>query len=272
MKYFVAIMLVMSLCSTKQALADHEQILVAIDHAPPYSALDDKGNARGLILDILNYIKHHSDEDIAVKAVPCPFSRCIRMLAQGEVDVMGGLIRTPDRERQMAFVTPPYMALSSSFVFYSHQHSQIEVRRYEDLIGKRIAVMRGAAFFPRFDQDSRLDKVEVPSERTAVDLVLKGRVDLVIAVEDTADLAMNVLAQPAHQLRKMDYRHTQVIYGHMAMSRAFAQSHVGREFTEHMQRMAKNKILDKLVAPYQLPAIPPQLLSEETGSTPKNTF
>ncbi|WP_125721256.1 substrate-binding periplasmic protein [Pseudoalteromonas rubra] len=272
MKYFLAIMLVLSLCSTKQAVADHQQILVAIDHAPPYSALDEKGNAKGLILDILNYIKHHSDEDIAVKAVPCPFSRCIRMLAQGEVDVMGGLVKTADRERQMAFVTPPYMALSSSYVFYGHQHSGVTVKRYEDLIGKRIAIMRGAAFFPRFDQDTRLDKVEVPSERVAVDLVLKGRVDLVIAVEDTADLAMNVLAQPAHQLRKMDYRHTQVIYGHMAMSRTFAQSHVGQAFSEYMRKMAKNKVLDKLVAPYQLPAIPPQLLSEEALSTQTRTF
>jgi polar amino acid transport system substrate-binding protein len=272
MKCFLAIMLVLSLYSTKQAFADHEQILVAVDHAPPYSALDEKGNAKGLILDILNYIKHHSDEDITVKSVPCPFSRCIRMLAQGEVDVMGGLVRTPAREIQMSFVTPPYMALSSSYVFYGHQHSQVQVERYEDLIGKRIAIMRGAAFFPRFDNDSRLDKVEVPSERIAIDLVLKGRVDLVIAVEDTADLAMNVLAQPAHQLRKMAYRHTQVIYGHMAMSREFAQSHVGREFSNHMRQMAENKILDKLVAPYQLPAIPPQLLSEETGRMHINTF
>ncbi|MDK1290660.1 substrate-binding periplasmic protein [Pseudoalteromonas umbrosa] len=250
------------------SLAVDQIVHVAVDHAPPYSRLSENNHPQGLILDILKYAELTSGKKYKIKAVPCPFSRCVRLLSKGKVDVMGGLIRTPEREKIMSFVEPPYMVLSSSFVFYGQQNSDIEVNRYEDLQGKRIAVMRGGAFFPQFDKDNSLNKVAVPSERVAVDLVLKGRVDLVIAVEDTADIAMDVLDQPIHKLKKMQYRHTQPIYGYMAMSESFANSGLGSHISQQMHTMAKNKTLDKLVAPYHLPKIPTQLIEPLVSFSP----
>ena len=49
--------------------------------------------------------------------------------------------------------------------------------------------MRGAAHFSRFDKDKTLTKVEALSEGNAFEMLLKNRVDLVIAVEETADHA-----------------------------------------------------------------------------------
>ena len=239
------------------AFSDHQTIHVAIDHAPPYSLVTPEGESSGLILDIIRATvakKYH------VRPVPCPVSRCLRMLEQGEVDVMGGLLKTVKRQENMVFVNPPYMAFSSSFVFYAKKGNELSVERFEDLYGKRIAVMRGAAYFERFDSDKRINKIDVMSEQVALDLVLKERVDLAIAIEDTAEVAMKVLKQPISQLETMSYRHTNVIYGYVAMSNAFSKTEAAQHITQQMKILARKKLLDKLIAPYSLPPIPPELM------------
>ncbi|WP_250644910.1 transporter substrate-binding domain-containing protein [Pseudoalteromonas piscicida] len=67
-----------------------QQINVAVDHAPPYSIIKDNGEVQGLILDILETVQAQVGVNYQINTIPCPFSRCMRMIAQGEVDVMGG--------------------------------------------------------------------------------------------------------------------------------------------------------------------------------------
>ena len=243
------------------------EINVAIDHAPPYSTVEGDTKPEGLILDILASINAHSKSGFTLNPVPCPFSRCVRMLARGEVDVMGGLIKTAQRQKIIEFVEPPYMTLYSSFVFYANRDSDIEVDSYQDLYAKRIAVMRGGAFYPRFDDDRQLNKVPVFSEQVAFDLLLKERVDLVIAVEDTAEVAMAVLQQPIERLRKMDYRHTQPIYGYMAMSKAFHKTELAEKIRSSMKQFASSKQLDAIVAKYQLPPVTMDNADTPAGET-----
>ncbi|WMN58973.1 transporter substrate-binding domain-containing protein [Pseudoalteromonas xiamenensis] len=233
-------------------------ILVGVDHAPPYSRIDDDGNIQGLILDILYALPQSAEYDI--QPIACPFSRCVRMLSQGEIDIMGGLINTKERQKIMSFVEPPYMVLQSSFVFYKRADSELVVENYDDLYNKRIAVMRGGVFFPRFDEDRELNKVSVNTEKVAIDLLLKNRVDLVIAVEETADHSMSILNQPSHQLKKVDFRYTQKIYGNMAMSLKFAHSYAGLRVRDGMMSLALSNQLSQLVAPYQLPPIPLEII------------
>lgn len=247
----------MALCLFAIPCIAKQTILVGVDHAPPYSRVEDDGSSSGLILDLINALP--SASEFIVQPVACPFSRCVRMLSQGEIDVMGGLIDTKERGRVMAFVKPPYMVLQSSFVFYKRADKPLHVVSYDDLYNKRIAVMRSAAYFPRFDEDRDLNKVIVNSEKIAIDLLLKDRVDLVIAVEETADHAMSFLNQPSHQLEKVDFRFTQEIYGNMALSLKFASTQAGQKVKQGMMQLAESNQLSQLVAPYQLPPIPKHL-------------
>ena len=239
--------------------ADHT-LHIAVDHAPPYSYTDQQGESQGLVLDIVTKLLESSNHDFKIKPVPCPFSRCVRMLSQGQVDIMGGLIKTKHREKTMAFVNPPYMVLSSSFVFYANKNSDIEVDNFAQLHGKRIAVMRGGAYFKEFDDDKTLNKVLVNSEHIAFDLLLKRRVDLVLSVEDTAEVAMKTLQQPFQKLKKVDYRYTNNIYGHLAFSKRFEKTPLAETLKHSMYMLAISGQLNRLVAPYQLPAIPQELI------------
>ncbi|WP_259399267.1 ABC transporter substrate-binding protein [Pseudoalteromonas sp. SG43-7] len=113
-----------------------QKISLAVDHAPPYSQINQNGEVSGAIVDIFREMKKQLP--FKLELVGCPFSRCVRMLEQGEVNAMGGLILTPMRQQVMQFVTPPYMVLTSSFVFYAREDSQLQINNYDDLYGKKL--------------------------------------------------------------------------------------------------------------------------------------
>ncbi|MCQ8879801.1 transporter substrate-binding domain-containing protein [Pseudoalteromonas shioyasakiensis] len=236
-----------------QTSAPTTKVSLAVDHGPPYSQISEDGEISGAIVDIFQEIQQQLG--FKLELVGCPFSRCIRMLEQGEVNAMGGLILTPKRQQLMHFVTPPYMVITSSFVFYARHESQLEIKRYDDLYGKKIAIMRGAAYFKRFNEDDKLIKVPVLTENTAIDLLVKGRVDLVIGIESTTDHAMSVLNQPINKLVKMDYRHSDTIYGYLALSQSFHNTDLAKRIDEQLKKLADSGELTKLVAPYKLPAV-----------------
>jgi polar amino acid transport system substrate-binding protein len=236
------------------SVAATQRISVAIDHAPPYSYAQGEERPRGLLIDILKRVS--KEVDFSLQIIPCPFSRCLRMLKDNKVDIMGGLIRTKERENELAFFEPAYMVLNSSFVFYGLHNKNIQLENYEDLYEKRVAVMRGGVYFERFDKDKRLTKVQVPSEQVAMDLLLKDRVDVVVAVEATADHALDVLNQPSYKLRKLAYRHTEQILGHMAASKKFAKDPLYEKIQNKVKELYFSGELDYIVARYSLPPIP----------------
>ena len=73
---------------------------------------------------------------------------------------------------------------------------------------------------------------------------------------------MKTLNQPFEQLKKVNYRHTNNIYGHMAFSQRFAKTKLAVQLQRAMIKLAKSGQLNQLVAPYQLPAIPSALIIE----------
>lgn len=235
------------------AWAHHPQIVLGINHAPPYTFVDSNQQASGLVLDIMRRIE--SEVGFELQVVSCPFPRCLKLAKEGKVDVIGGLIKTPERSRYLDFIEPAYMELNSSFVFYALKNKNLAVNEYEQLSGKRIAVVRKAAHFERFDKDIMLNKIMVPSEKVGMDMLLKDRVDIVIGVEDTADHALRFLNQDSNKLQKLNYRHTDKILGYAAFSRKYHNLFILNRIKQKMRNFQKNGVLTELVKPYNLPPI-----------------
>lgn len=235
------------------AVAHHPQIVLGINHAPPYTFVDTNQQGSGIILDIMQRIE--VDVGFELEVVSCPFPRCLKMAKEGKIDMLGGLIKNPQRNDYLDFIEPAYMVLNSSFVFYALKDNNIEVNTYEQLSNKRIAVTRKAAHFERFDNDLTLDKVLVSSEKVAMDMLLKDRVDIVIAVEETADYSLKYLNQDRHKLQKLNYRYTDTILGYAAFSRKYHNLEILNKIKQKMRDFQKNGMLTELVKPYNLPPI-----------------
>ena len=77
------------------ALAHHPQIVLGINHAPPYTFVDTNQQGSGIILDIMQRIE--VDVGFELEVVSCPFPRCLKMAKEGKIDMLGGLIKNPQR-------------------------------------------------------------------------------------------------------------------------------------------------------------------------------
>jgi polar amino acid transport system substrate-binding protein len=86
-------------------------------------------------------------------------------------------------------------------VFYL-QEDQPDIVDYADLAGRRVAVLRGAKYFDRFDSDEDLEKVKLADYATAIRVVEGGRVDALIMPELQGDY---LLKEHGQSLRKSTY-------------------------------------------------------------------
>ena len=155
-------------------------VTVGANHAPPYRIIEG-GEPTGLYVDIFQEIADRLGWKVHYREAP--FRRVLRMVQQGEVDVMLEPLEpleTAGRTELMEFVAPAFPPERRVF-FYLNAENRIE--RYADLYGRAIGTLEGASYFSRFDSDDRLLKEPAPRYENLMLMMQKGRVDVVIAPE-----------------------------------------------------------------------------------------
>jgi polar amino acid transport system substrate-binding protein len=154
------------------------EVRVAIDNWPPWKIVHDQ-QFSGIDLAILHEVATRTNFQFT--PVHCPWKRCIDMLKTGTVDMITSFTRTQEREAFAVFIEPPYF--TDNVVFFVKRHSDLLVNSYEDLYGKRIGVVKGAAYFARFDADMKIDKTAVVNDQQLFKMLDSNRIDLLAAHE-----------------------------------------------------------------------------------------
>ena len=113
----------------------------------------------------------------------CPFARCLSMTKDGKADMMVAINKTPKRQEYLDYLTQPFSSKITPVRFYIKKGRQININQYEDLQGLNIGVLRGATYFPRFDNDQLLNKVEITTHRQLIEMLLKNRIDTFLGRE-----------------------------------------------------------------------------------------
>lgn len=162
-------------------------VTVGASHAPPYRILQG-GAATGLYVEIFEAIADRLGWKVHFREAP--FRRVLKMVQQGEVDLMLGALETQERAESMEFVAPAFPPERSLF-FYLNKENRVE--RYSDLYGKTIGVLEGASHFSRFDNDEELLKEPAPRYESLMLMMQKGRLDVVIAPELVGLYALETL-------------------------------------------------------------------------------
>jgi len=152
-------------------------VTVGANHAPPYRIIEG-GERTGLYVDIFEEIAERLGWKVHYREAP--FRRVLRMVQQGEVEVMLGPLETQERAELMEFVAPAFPPERRLFFYLSQDH---RIERYDDLYGRAIGVLEGASYFPRFDNDEKLLKEPAPRYENLMLMMQKGRVDVVVAPE-----------------------------------------------------------------------------------------
>lgn len=78
-----------------------EIIKIGVYEDEPYISIDDKGNISGYYYDLINLLK--KEYDFQPEYVICNLSDALKMLEDGDIDVIFGLAMTDDRKEKFIF-------------------------------------------------------------------------------------------------------------------------------------------------------------------------
>ena len=124
----------------------------------------------------------------------CPWARCLRAVMNADADIIGDLYFSEERSQSLHYLLPHYQTLSSSFRFYALAERKLRVENFEDLANYSVAVVRGNLYFDEFDQNESIVKVASTDILQAINLVEKGRVDLLIAPQTLLEKSIDELS------------------------------------------------------------------------------
>ena len=176
---------VLALIAGPAAAGAGEIHTVAVNNAPPYRIIDKtKGEPRysGIYIDVIKEAAKRAE--LRLQFVVVPFKRALVMMEQGAADIMLGPNLSPEREVYMAYLDVEMTRERKAF--YLGREID-DIAEFDTLFGVRIAVLRGAKYFPDFDGNSALKKYPVADYLTAFRLLAKGRVDAAIMPELLGD-------------------------------------------------------------------------------------
>ncbi|WP_051445107.1 substrate-binding periplasmic protein [Desulfocurvus vexinensis] len=157
------------------------QLVVVGNNAPPFRIIDG-GAFYGIYYDAMLEIARRAG--LRVRFVEAPFQRSLAMMELGEADIMLGPNRTPEREAFMVYTRVRFPPADKAFYVYP---GTPRVTAHADLAAMTVAVQRGARYYPEFDDDPTLRKVECFDQIQALEKVLTGECDAMLMPEQEAD-------------------------------------------------------------------------------------
>lgn len=165
-------------------LKDHPDLRLGVDASwPPFEFRDDQDRYQGLAADYVDIIR----ERLAVTLTPIEpvsWTEVLEQVVQGKIDLLPGIMSTPDRRSYLAF-TRPY--LDFPIVILAH-HGGAKPKDIDDLYGLKIAVV--ADYAPHELLRNRhpdLNLVALPNVSSALQALATDEVDAVVG-----DLASSV--------------------------------------------------------------------------------
>ncbi|WP_024954944.1 substrate-binding periplasmic protein [Sulfurospirillum arcachonense] len=143
----------------------------------------ENGKADGRTIKIFEKIAKELHYKIEYKVAP--WTRLLKMIESGEIDVMGNLSHSKERENFLTYVKPPFYKQNT--YFYTLKENTHLIKKYEDLYNYTIPVGSGYVYYEKFDHDKNITKevvshldTNVP-ELILIKMLLKKRVKVIIS-------------------------------------------------------------------------------------------
>ncbi|NCB93350.1 MAG: transporter substrate-binding domain-containing protein [Clostridia bacterium] len=130
--------------------------------------------------------------------VEASYSECYQMLIDGQIDLMSGLAKTPERETQMIFSS--YAANDSQNELYARSdEDDLFYESFDAFEGRKVAVMRGT-LMDELDKYCRengftVQKVEYDSLSEMQEGLLNKEVDMLYASSVNANMDIKIVAR-----------------------------------------------------------------------------
>ncbi|WP_168177150.1 ABC transporter substrate-binding protein [Thalassospira sp. MCCC 1A03138] len=186
--------------SAQSSPSDPGELRVAFSIWEPF-VIEDETGRHGIDLAILTELASRMGKVLSLN--PCPWRRCLKMLEDGDIDILSSFAYTPEREKFAFYVKPPYSRVSP--VFYVRQGKNTHVAQYADLKTLAVGSVVDSRYFEPFDSDTSLNKFEASSEMLLLRMLEASRVDVIVGSDANVDFEIrrNNLGDI---IRKADFR------------------------------------------------------------------
>ncbi len=153
-------------------------IRIGGDSAPPYRILGGS-QPTGLYVEIINSVL--SALHLKASYENMPMARALSSMEYGDIDMMLGPIKTPEREEFMNYLVEIPLPRENKVIFIRPDSMNINSRR--DLYSLLLGVLRGAVYSEDFNLDTSFRKYEVTDYSKGLKMVELGRLDGIIIPE-----------------------------------------------------------------------------------------
>jgi ABC-type amino acid transport substrate-binding protein len=221
---------------TNIVFASAGKINVAVFLEPPYIDLVDN-KLVGENIDIVNYLTQAINLEPVF--IQCPPVRCLTMVKQGQVDMLIGLSKSSLREKDLIYIEPPYLLQHQPLRFFTLKTQQLTITQFSDLNPLLVGTLRGAIYFPEFDKNREIKKVELTTRIQLVNMLLKGRIDTFLEREES----VSPLLSPTEYQNKFvmaDYQYNKPINSYIVLSRHSS----AKRYTKELSRALAKAIVD----------------------------
>lgn len=250
MKWMAALVLAAALLSGHAAASEGVITLATAERAP--ISYYDNGKPTGLLVEILREAFRRMGQPVDFKLMPWP--RCLAEARSGNVDAVGAMYRTSDREDLFSFADEPALLQTESL--FVRKGSPI---RFDGdlsvLKGKRAGTVYKTSYGPKLDK-ALADGLFAASEpqRNMMDLVkmlVHGRIDVLPGDRDRIIGAADQLALRGEITELQP--HVEVVPGYIGFTRARNLTALIHPLAEALRSMKKDGTYDAILARYPSP-------------------
>lgn len=218
------------------AFATTGKLKVAIFLEPPYVDLVNDILV-GENIEIINLLAESIN--LTPLFIHCPLIRCLAMMKSGQADMILGLSKSVAREKDLIFLNPPYLVQHQPVRFFTLKKNNIAIENLNDLESLLVGTLRGSAYFPRFDNDKKIEKVELTSSDQLINMLLKGRIDTFIDREETV-LPLLPAAEYQNKITMAHYQYNKPINSYIVLSK---HSHA-KNYTKKLSQILAKAMTD----------------------------
>lgn len=175
MKRKVFILLLIIILFSNKAMASDSLLTVAGDESfPPYEYVDDDGVFKGFNVDIMKAIAIVSDTNF--NYAPMPWEEVYTSISTGKADIIQGMKKSPEREKEFLFSDPILNNSQSIFV----KQENYSVFGLDTLADKRVALNIYDSNYNYYKTIKEIEIVEYDSFEEALIDLSKNQVDALV--------------------------------------------------------------------------------------------
>jgi len=235
-------LLVLFCCFSSLAIADKSELKIATFIEPPF--VDLVGNKLvGENIEIAKLLA--MSVGLQPIFIRCPFARCLTMVKRGQADMIFGLRKFPEREKELIFLDPPSMIQHYPLRFFVLSSNKIIIDSFDDLKKLSIGTLRGGSYFELFDNSKSITKVALTSREQLVHMLLKGRIDTFIEREESI---LPLLPKEVYQekLSLANYQYDKAVNSYIAISKLSNIKVYSERLSQQLQKFATDGTIQNI--------------------------